>query len=113
MFDCASTADPRDGSDAIVTRYLAAPGTAAHLRTSGFVGWTATAPFVGDRGVGGGFQVLRSGRGAVHGETAPPGAMARTRHQYVPFGRVFLTVARELRGKNFPPPAQRTGQFNA
>ena len=37
---------------------------------------------------------MRSDRGAVHGETAPPAAMARTRHQYVPFGTAAVTVAR-------------------
>ena len=60
----------------------------------------ATAPRVGESRVGAVVHALRSGRGAAHGETAPDAAMARTRHQYVPFGKVFLTVALVFRVKN-------------
>src|SRR5688500_10533382 len=94
------TAEPRLGSVAIVTMYFAARGTWDQRRTSGWVGWTMIAPYAGDWSAGADVHAFTRERGAVQDEGDPSLAIARTRHQYVPFGIVFLSVARVFRVVN-------------
>jgi hypothetical protein len=65
----------------------------------------------GDSEIGAAVQFLTSERGSVHGDVSPLFDDARTRHQYVPFGSVFLSVARVLRVEKLPSPRPRTGEL--
>ena len=49
--------------------------------------------------------------GVVHADTPPAFVTARTRQKYVPFGIVFLSVARVLRVTKWSSPAPITGEL--
>jgi hypothetical protein len=56
-------------------------------------------------------QLFVNERPGDQGDAVPVGPIARTRHQYVPFGAVWVSVARVflVRKSSFPCP--RTGEL--
>jgi hypothetical protein len=77
----------------------------------GPVGNVKGKPGAGESELGAAVQFFLNERGCVHAEVSPLLETARTRHQYVPFGSVFLTVARVLRVEKLPSPLPRTGEL--
>ncbi len=67
-------------------------------------------PGFGESEAGNAVQDLLTERGVDHGD-ASPAFVARTRHQYVPFGTVFFSVARVFLVVKLPSPRPRTGEL--
>jgi hypothetical protein len=86
--------EPRLGSVPTETRYFRAPATGAQLSFSGVAGYVIFAPPSGERRVVLDAQLFRIERPRDHADGVPLLEIARTRHQYVPFGVVWVSVAR-------------------
>ena len=86
--------EPRLGSVATETRYFRAPATGAQLSLSGVAGYVICAPPTGERRVVRDAQLFLIDRPRDQADGVPFLEIARTRHQYVPFGAVWVSVAR-------------------
>ena len=108
-FEYLKTSEPSAGSLATETRYCAAPGIADQRSTTGVAGKLSVWPSLGVWSAGCNVQFFVNERGDVQADTDPSGPTERTRHQYVPFGTVFRSVARVLRVRKSSLPC--TGEF--
>ena len=72
-----------------------------------------TAPLAGECNLGTVVHAFLTERDFDHPEMPPLFNTARTCHQYVPFGTVFLSVARVLRVAKSSYPDPRTGDAKA
>src|SRR6266487_7075246 len=108
----SATSDPSPGSVATETRYLRAPATGDHVSLSGVEGYVIVAPPTGEMSVVDAPQFFLNERPVDHGDGVPARLIARTRHQYVPFGAVSTTVARVFFVRKSSLPAPSTGELN-
>src|SRR5437016_8428029 len=107
----SATREPSPGSVATETRYLRAPATGDHVSLSGVDGYVIVAPPTGETSVVVAPQFFLNERPVDHGDGVPARLIARTRHQYVPFGAVSTTVARVFFVRKSSLPAPSTGEL--
>jgi hypothetical protein len=103
--------DPRFGSVASETRYFRAPATGAHVSLNGVDGYLICAPPTGETSVVLEAQLFRIERPRDQAEGVPFLEIARTRHQYVPFGAVWVSVARVFFVRKSSLPLPSTGEL--